>query len=107
MGKFVKLLGKTAVLVDAIAEAFRIANGFLPVKLVYPWLPSIFEAPFDVLSLRLPADFAASPYTPAATLSEPVCFSVPLSVPRSFLVTRALLDMFGSLRASPLNCSML
>ena len=61
MGKFVKLLGKTAVLVEAMAEAFRIANGFLPVKLVCPWLPSILEAPFDVLSLRLPADLAASP----------------------------------------------
>lgn len=61
MGKFVKLLGKTAVLVEAMAEAFRIANGFLPVKLVCPWFPSILEAPFDVLSLRLPADLAASP----------------------------------------------
>ena len=45
MGKLVKLLGKTAVLVEAMADAFRMANGFLPVRLVCPWLPSIFVAP--------------------------------------------------------------
>lgn len=32
MGRFVKLLGNFAVLVLAIADAFKIANGFLPVK---------------------------------------------------------------------------
>ena len=33
-GKLVKLLGKTAVLVEAIEDALRMANGFFPVKLV-------------------------------------------------------------------------
>ena len=33
-GKLVKLLGKTAEEVEAMAEALRMANGFLPVKLV-------------------------------------------------------------------------
>jgi len=32
----VKLLGKTAELVDAMAEAFRMAKGFFPVRLVCP-----------------------------------------------------------------------
>ena len=32
LGRFVKLLGNFAVLVLAIADAFKIANGFLPVK---------------------------------------------------------------------------
>ena len=36
MGRLVKLLGKTAELVEAIAEALRIANGFFPVRLVWP-----------------------------------------------------------------------
>ena len=31
-GRFVKLLGKTAWDVEAIADAFRIANGFFPVS---------------------------------------------------------------------------
>ena len=31
-GKLVKLLGNLAVLVEAIADAFRIAKGFLPVR---------------------------------------------------------------------------
>ena len=35
-GRFVKLFGNTADPVDAIADAFRMANGFLPVKLVCP-----------------------------------------------------------------------
>ena len=62
LGKLVKLLGKTADPLEAIADAFRIANGFLPVKLVYPWLPlSILEAPELVFSLREPADLAAAP----------------------------------------------
>ena len=34
LGKFVKLFGKTAEEVEAMAEALRIANGFFPVKLV-------------------------------------------------------------------------
>ena len=34
MGRLVKLLGKTAELVEAMAEALRIANGFFPVRLV-------------------------------------------------------------------------
>ncbi len=34
LGRFVKLFGKTAELVDAIADALRMAKGFLPVKLV-------------------------------------------------------------------------
>ena len=35
-GKFVKLFGNLAVLVEAIADAFRIANGFLPVSELAP-----------------------------------------------------------------------
>ena len=36
LGKLAKLFGKTAVAGEAIAEAFRIANGFLPVSEVCP-----------------------------------------------------------------------
>ena len=61
LGKLVKLLGKTAEEVDAMAEAFRMAKGFFPVRLVYPWLPRALEAPALVFSLRLPADLAAAP----------------------------------------------
>lgn len=35
-GRFVKLFGKVAEDTEAIAEAFKIANGFLPVNEVYP-----------------------------------------------------------------------
>ena len=35
-GRFVKLFGKTAFCVAAIAEAFKIANGFLPVRVEDP-----------------------------------------------------------------------
>ena len=38
-GRFVKLFGNVAVDTLAIALAFKIAKGFLPVKLVYPLLP--------------------------------------------------------------------
>ena len=36
MGKLVKLLGNTAFYEAAIADALRIANGFLPVSVVFP-----------------------------------------------------------------------
>lgn len=32
LGKFVKLLGKDAGVIEAIADAFKIVNGFLPVR---------------------------------------------------------------------------
>ena len=58
-----KLLGKTADAGEAIAEAFRMANGFFPVRDVYPWfeLLSILLAPLLVLSAIEPADFAPAP----------------------------------------------
>ena len=46
-----KLLGNTAFYVSAIAEAFRTANGFLPVR-VDPPEPTRFLVPDD-LSLSL------------------------------------------------------
>jgi hypothetical protein len=36
LGRFVKLFGKTAFYVAAIAEALRMANGFLPVRVELP-----------------------------------------------------------------------
>ena len=58
-GRFVKLFGNTHVAGSAIAEAFKIAKGFLPV---------IDEPPpyFDVdpsSPSRLPEDLAPAPYT--------------------------------------------
>ena len=35
-GRFVKLFGKIACWLDAIADAFKMANGFLPVKVELP-----------------------------------------------------------------------
>ena len=61
LGRFVKLFGNTAELVDAIADAFRIANGFFPVRLVCPPLPIILLAPELVFSFSEPADLAAAP----------------------------------------------
>ena len=56
LGRFVKLLGNTHVAGSAIAEAFRIAKGFLPV--MDDELPAL--AAGVVLSI-LPADFAPAP----------------------------------------------
>lgn len=61
MGKLAKLFGKTAVTGEAIAEAFKIANGFFPVRVVYPWLLSILDAPPEVESEIEPADLAPAP----------------------------------------------
>ena len=62
MGRFWKLFGNTAFDVDAIAEAFKIANGFLPVN-VLAWFNALV-APLLVLSgapTILPADLAPAP----------------------------------------------
>ena len=75
MGKLAKLFGKTAVAGEAIADAFRIANGFLPVSEVYPWFPpdSILLAPALVLlSAMEPLDFAPAPYTGPSFSRPPV-----------------------------------
>ena len=55
------MFGNTEDVAEAIAEAFKMAKGFFPVRLVCPWFPSIFVAPLLVFSLRLPADLTASP----------------------------------------------
>jgi len=59
LGKFVKLLGNCADVFEAIALAFKIANGFFPVKDVYPALPAFFcSVPGPLI---LPADLAPAP----------------------------------------------
>ena len=56
-GKLVKLFGKVAPPeTEAIADALRIANGFLPVRVVYPRLDLAF-----MLVSMLPADLAPAP----------------------------------------------
>lgn len=56
MGRLVKLLGNLAVLVLAIADAFSIANGFLPVKELpeplYP--PTRLLVPLVLVELVIP-----------------------------------------------------
>jgi hypothetical protein len=54
------LFGNVAAETLAIALAFKIANGFLPVRLVYPYVPG--DLPFYVDSEPiLPADLAPAP----------------------------------------------
>ena len=59
-GKFVKLFGNVAAVTLAIADAFRIANGFFPVSLVCPF---VVDFVIYLVSLRLPADLAPAPKT--------------------------------------------
>ncbi len=55
MGRFWKLLGNLAVLVLAIADALRIANGFLPVmELPELALLTIFVVPLVFVELEIP-----------------------------------------------------
>jgi hypothetical protein len=69
----VKLFGKVADVLLAIALAFRIVNGFLPVKFVYP-LFTCFAVCF--VSFRLPADFAPAPKTgPLSLVVDTLFFS--------------------------------
>ena len=57
----VKLFGKTAFYVAAIADAFRIANGFLPVNVEFPLpVPTKLFVPDD-LSLSLIIFFERAP----------------------------------------------
>ena len=58
MGRLVKLLGKTQVAGSAIAEAFKMAKGFLPV--IEEELPALGAV--SALSI-LPPDLAPAPYT--------------------------------------------
>ena len=56
MGRFWKLLGNLAVLVLAMADALRIANGFLPV-MELPWLLlTILVVPLVFVELDMPFD---------------------------------------------------
>jgi hypothetical protein len=60
-GRFVKLFGNTAFYVAAIADAFRIANGFLPVNVEFPFpVPTKLFVPDD-LSLSLIIFFERAP----------------------------------------------
>lgn len=56
MGRLVKLFGNFAVLVLAIAEAFRMANGFLPVREFPPDEPPLtrLEVPLVLVVLDIP-----------------------------------------------------
>jgi hypothetical protein len=51
-GKFVKLFGNFAVLVLAMAEAFRIAKGFFPVRELAP--PTKLLLPLVLVLLDMP-----------------------------------------------------
>jgi hypothetical protein len=57
-GRFVKLFGNTAFWEAAIADAFRIANGFFPVKVVLPLPEPMRLLVPDDLSLSLIIFFA-------------------------------------------------
>lgn len=63
LGKLVKLFGNVAYETLAIAEAFKMANGFLPVKLVWPLLLFFPFMVVDVSFMLLidPADLAPAP----------------------------------------------
>ena len=57
LGKFVKLLGKTAEVGEAIAEALRMAKGFLPVTELpwdYPPPPTRLEVPLVLVLSEIP-----------------------------------------------------
>ena len=58
MGRFVKLFGKTAFCEAAMAEALRMAKGFLPVRVVLPLPEPIRLLVPDDLSLSLIIFFA-------------------------------------------------
>lgn len=53
MGRFGKLFGNCAVCEEAMADAFRIAKGFLPVK-EFAELPTRLELPLVFVELEIP-----------------------------------------------------
>jgi hypothetical protein len=87
LGKLVKLFGNVACLMFAIVDALRIANGFLPVRLVSPLFNFYF---IGIPSLMLPADLEPAPIT------TPTCYS--------FLLSETIC---GKIKASDLNYSTL
>ena len=124
MGRFVKLFGKTAFYVAAIAEALRIANGFLPVRVeLPPPVPTRLFVPDDLslsfmiflaipLAVLLYLDLSLS----ALEFEEVIWFALwePLlfvEEDEEFVLLELELDMpiliSGCSMASNLNCSML
>ena len=70
-GRFWKLFGKVAAETLAIALAFNIAKGFLPVKFVWPYVPYVLPFYAGSELYMLPADFAPAPYTgPPSVLAD-------------------------------------
>jgi len=92
-GRFVKLFGNFAVLVLAIAEAFKMANGFFPVK--------EFPCPPPLTKLLVPLVFVV--------LVIPFGWELDTAVPYlPYLASRApFIDVVAIFSASALNCSML
>jgi len=112
-GRLVKLFGNTAFWVAAIAEAFKIANGFFPVTVwLFPPLPTRLFVPED-LSLSLIILFAI-----AELLYVDIKFldSLP-ELPRELVLELLVLSVLlfdmgfnlisGWSMASNLNCSIL
>jgi hypothetical protein len=54
LGKLAKLLGKTALVGEAIADAFNMANGFLPVMLLPGPPPTKLLFPLVLVELLIP-----------------------------------------------------
>lgn len=125
LGRFVKLFGNTAFWVAAIAEAFNIANGFLPVKVELPDpVPTKLLVPDD-LSLSLiiflfKVEFPSA--YPLAFVLEPPLFELEFveddnellvepDRPGTAVVTAywfgPLVLISGCNKASNLNCSIL
>lgn len=81
LGRLVKLLGNLAVEVLAMAEAFRIANGFLPVREFPPEPLTRFVVPEVLVELDMPLAaglledtccFPLEPEPPICTLPSPI-----------------------------------
>lgn len=115
MGRLVKLFGKTAFWVAAIAEALRMAKGFLPVSVEFPTpVPTRLLVPDDLslsLIIFLPNGwlfgFPLPPFWPDYPLllledDDRVLFYEPPDI-----VEGPFILISGSKRASNLNCSML
>lgn len=107
MGKLVKLFGKVAPPeTEAIADAFRIANGFFPVRVVYPRLDLPFPASLEPM---LPADLAPAPYTnPSLVVLSPAVLMLRDPAYELFCMNSMPPDpIVGNTKASDLNCSTL